>query len=304
MDEKLLILLGLGSILYLATSNSDDNDDGCDNSDEINYDTFRQNVPQQYDYFNEFYEQPHQQTHNNAVKPTNTPTYPPHVTQHPRETKYPQHPHTKHPVQYNKNEHFEHQQDVSPLYFGNMVQENYIPSDYHTTNSYNSNDSGIPIPVYDEKSGNALPIGDMTDMAAGENNKYIYDRTIGSIGFTSTKIGGRRRGQADYIRGDLPILPDKGAWFQVSADVTNTLLDGALNVSNGIGNNPEPARVPTSGGSGAQHALSKSGKYCDDDLPPLELEKCLRDELYTRQAEGKPISMRDLKGAFTTGLQI
>jgi hypothetical protein len=289
MDEKLLILLGLGSILYLATSNSDDNDcDNDDNSDEINYDTFRRNVPQKYDYFNEFYEtQPQQCGQDNQMT-----------------------------VQYNKPplENFQYQQqNESPLYFGNMVQENYIPSDYHTNSNYNANDSGIAIPVYDEKSGNTLPIGDMTDMAAGENNKYIYDRTIGSIGFTSTKIGGRRRGQADYIRGDLPILPDKGAWFQVSADVTNTLLDGALNVSNGIGNNPEPTPTPaptsSGGGSrpGAQFALrkSKKGNDCDDELlSPLELEKCLRDDLYTKQSEGQPISMRQLKSAFTTGLQI
>jgi hypothetical protein len=55
----------------------------------------------------------------------------------------------------------------------------------------------------------------MTDMSAGENNKYIYDRTIGTIGFTSTKIGGRRRGQAYYVRGYSAIVPDNSPWFQV-----------------------------------------------------------------------------------------
>ena len=200
-----------------------------------------------------------------------------------------------------------------------MVQENYIPSDYETIKTYNDNNSGIEIPVYDEKSGNVLPIGDMTDMAAGEDNKFIYDRTIGTIGFTSTKIGGRRRGQADYIRGDLAILPDKGAWFQVSADVTNTLLDGALNVSNGIGNNnpePTPTPAPTSSGGGsrpgAQFALRKSkvdeNRYCDDDLIKQgredEFNRCMIDALYTKQSEGEPIRMQDLKKAFTPRLQI
>lgn len=287
MDEKLLILLGLGTIAYLASSNDDDNDCG---SDEIDYDTFRNNVPQQYDYFNELYETPSQQ---------------------PQKLQYNQPTCGKSSLQY-YNEQFEQpQQNTSPLCFGNMVQENYIPSDYETISTYNDNNSGIPIPVYDEKSGNVLPVCDMTDMAAGEDNKYIYDRTIGSIGFTSTKIGGRRRGQADYIRGDLPILPDQGAWFQVSADVTNTLLDGALNVSNGIGNNPEPTPTPTpapsSGSSGRMQAIrmSAKGQACDDEkLSPLELEKCMRDELYEKQAEGQPISMRQLKSAFTTGLQI
>lgn len=283
MDQKLLILLGLGTIAYLATSSSNDDDD-CSSDDMYEQ-------QQQYDYFNEPQPQPQPQYQPQYQQPScGGGSY----------------------LQYYNNEQFEQpQQDTSPLYFGNMVQENYIPSDYETIGTYNDNNSGIPIPVYDEKSGNTLPIGDMTDMAAGEDNKYIYDRTIGSIGFTSTKIGGRRRGQADYIRGDLPILPDRGSWFQVSADVTNTLLDGALNVSNGIGNNPEPApattSAPSSGSSGRMQALSFDKKRdCPDDLPPIEFEKCMRDELYEKRDQGQAqdITIQKLKAAFTTGLQI
>jgi hypothetical protein len=112
------------------------------------------------------------------------------------------------------------------------IKEDYIPSDYINLSEYGDNPDQIP--VYVESTGNVgLPVSDMTDM--GADNKYIYDRTLGSIGFTSTKIGGRQRGQADYIRGDLPILPDQGAWFQVSADVVNTLVDGALGNQQALG---------------------------------------------------------------------
>lgn len=297
MDEKLLILLGLGSIIYLATANSDDNECDSDN-DNDNENENDNNYDNKYDYFQESHTR-------RSPRPTRAPTqqaYQPPV------------------VTYTQNEKFENEIDESPLYFGNMVQENYIPSDYETMRTYNDNDTGMEIPVYDEKTGNVLPIGDMTDMAAGEDNKYIYDRTIGSIGFTSTKIGGRRRGQADYIRGDLAIVPDRGSWFQVSADVTNTLVDGALNVTNGIGsgNNyepepePEPTSAPTT--SGRQNAMRQNAilqssvkptRYCDTaKLSPIELEKCLRDDLYTKQSEGGNVSMKDLKKAFSLGLQI
>ena len=130
-------------------------------------------------------------------------------------------------------------ENVSPVSYGQMVQENFS-SDYIDLKEYGDNPDQIP--VYNEKTGNVgLPVADMTDIAAGEDNKYIYDRTIGSIGFTSTKIGGRRRGQADYIRGDLPILPDRSPWFQVSPDINNVLLDGALGNQNSLGAQAPPA---------------------------------------------------------------
>ena len=130
-------------------------------------------------------------------------------------------------------------QNATPLNFSEMaggVQEDYHGSEYELIKNYNTGSENIP--VYNESDGQiGLPVPDMTDISAGENNKYVYDRTIGTIGFTSTKIGGRRRGQADYIRGDLPIIPDENSNFQVSADPLNTLMLGAMNQSNGIGSN-------------------------------------------------------------------
>lgn len=141
--------------------------------------------------------------------------------------------------------------DYSPLMFSQMVSnEPYIESDYIDMKAYTQNPDGIK--VYNEKNDTiGLPVTDMTDISPGENNKYVYDRTIGTIGFTSTKIGGRSRGNADYIRGDLAIVPNKNTgWFQTSSDPANKLMVGAINQANGIGNSSSK-----SSGSGAQHAL-------------------------------------------------
>lgn len=146
---------------------------------------------------------------------------------------------------------------IVPLMFSNMVSNNdvtepYLESDYIEMKDYLQNPDGIN--VYDEKTGSVgLPVTDMTQISAGENNKYVYDRTIGTIGFTSTKIGGRSRGQADFIRGDLPIIPNKSGWFQVSSDPANKLMLGAMNVANGIG---QPSGLAKSAASKAQHAAS------------------------------------------------
>jgi hypothetical protein len=153
---------------------------------------------------------------------------------------------------------------IVPLMFSNMVTNNdieepFLESDYIEMKDYLQNPDGIK--VYDEKTGQVgLPVTDMTQISAGENNKYVYDRTIGTIGFTSTKIGGRSRGQADFIRGDLPIIPDKSGWFQVSSDPANKLMLGAMNVANGIGQPSGPAK---SAASKAQHMASTATANLD-----------------------------------------
>ncbi len=239
MDEKLLILFGLGAIGYLAATNFNDDDD---ENEVIDGDCSRQNI----NYQNEFYQPTSGMSNTNpTVSYTNYPVY--------------------------KDE------NVSPLSYGEMIQENYVPSDYINVNEYTNNPDQIP--VYNEQTGNVgLPVSDMTDLAAGEDNKYIYDRTIGSIGFTSTKIGGRRRGQADYIRGDLPILPDRGAWFQVSPDINNTLLDGALGNQNALSSSVDTA---TSSGGSAQQV---SEGYYETDRKKKKGQQAMRTVL-TEQGE-------------------
>lgn len=148
--------------------------------------------------------------------------------------------------------------DVSPLMFGTMVGAEPYENDYINMNAYTNNPDGLK--VYNEKDDTiGLPVNDMTDVSAGENNKYIYDRTIGTIGFTSTKIGGRFRGQADYIRGDLGIVPDKTGWFQVSSDPANKLMVGAINQTNGIGSS-----ASSSAPEGAANAMGGKPKTLDD----------------------------------------
>ena len=162
----------------------------------------------------------------------------------------------------------------SPLMFSKMVtNEPYIESDYIEMKDYIDNPDGIK--VYNEKDGSVgLPVTDMTDISAGENNKYVYDRTIGTIGFTSTKIGGRTRGLADHIRGDLPIVPNKDSgWFQTSSDPANKLVRGAMNVENGIGQSFAKPKT----GSGGAYALG-SVSTLDD----------LREQQDSLNQQGKP----------------
>ena len=158
---------------------------------------------------------------------------------------------------------------LSPMMFSEMVSnEPYLESDYVDMKSYLENPDGIK--VYNEKDGSiGLPVTDMTSISAGENNKYVYDRTIGTIGFTSTKIGGRFRGQADYIRGDIPVIPNKTGWFQVSSDPANKLMLGAMNVANGIGQAPAVAQKK----SGAQFALSAVKASPDDPFAVLRKQQ-------------------------------
>lgn len=163
---------------------------------------------------------------------------------------------------------------TSPLMFGTMVSnEPYIESDYIEMKEYTGNPDGIK--VYNEKDDTiGLPVTDMTDVSAGENNKYIYDRTIGTIGFTSTKIGGRFRGQADYIRGDLGIVPNKTGWFQVPSDPANKLMVGAINQSNGIGSSSSSS---SGAPKGAGFAMGEGGK-------PKTLDDLIADQNKTGRA--------------------
>ena len=174
--------------------------------------------------------------------------------------------------------------DPSPLGFSTMAggskeaynfENNSGLSDYEDLKGYDNGSQNIPI--YNEQDGQiGLPVPDMSDISAGENNKYVYDRTIGTIGFTSTKIGGRKRGQADYIRGDLAIIPDKNTSFQVSADPINSLLPGAMNISNGIGSS-NAADISNASQFGAQMAMNPNSK------PILTLDDARRELLKTRQ---------------------
>jgi hypothetical protein len=124
----------------------------------------------------------------------------------------------------------------SPLAFSTMI-EPYVESDYVAVEDISKSPGNIP--VYNANDGSiSLPVGDMTDLStsdAAKNNKYVFDRTFATIGFTSSKIGGPSRGQADFIRGDLPIIPQNTGWFQVSSNPVDKLMQGAMNLSGNVG---------------------------------------------------------------------
>ena len=232
MDNKLLLLglIGLTGV-FVAANLSNDDDDDYEEDNESN--AVRNIFPVRESYYN-----------------PGTASVPPSITSGmTTQTSFPQQPRQQ-PIE---------QPMTSPLDFATMVEnfenvhENYDDGGGHYPSYHDKLTTGYPLSV-DDMQGSSLPVGDMTDTNVAENNKYIYDRTIGTIGFTSTKIGGRRRGQADYVRGDLAIIPDKNALFQVSADPINTLLKGALNSSSAIGSE----KSGSSGGSTAQHAQRKA----------------------------------------------
>lgn len=77
-----------------------------------------------------------------------------------------------------------------------------------------------------------VPVGDMTTVSpTGEMEQTIvYDRMI--VANRNSNL----RGQADFIRGDLPIPMNQTGWFQVSANPTVDLNQGAMNVLAGPDN--------------------------------------------------------------------
>ncbi len=269
MDEKLVLLLGLGIAGLFITSD-------CFKNSEVN------------DYFNnEYYED----NHSNQPKTI-------------QQENYTQASGCPCAIQYSQNNTSTtssviptttNGKDVSPLNFSDMAGEaSQVPVSEGFDNGTKQQSK------LDQVYG--LPVTNMTDLSAGEHNKYIYDRTINAIGWTSTKIGGNSRGQADYIRGDLPIIPDRNGWFQVSADPSNKLLQGAMNVANGISTQTVPSSTVqligsggiTSSGSGAAHALRQSGGLGTRTLDDLIDQK---EHIETLTRNARKASRSGNKGA-------
>ncbi len=131
-------------------------------------------------------------------------------------------------------------------------KEDYVGSNYNDlVGDYKSSLAGstgnVPKPGYSsgnhfsveqqardnkvEKVNSIMPIGDMTQQNAahaqdGTEQPVVYDRYIFS------NRDSRIRSQGDWIRGDLPIVPNKNCWFQTSqsSDPFRVLNLGAMNV--------------------------------------------------------------------------
>jgi hypothetical protein len=143
-----------------------------------------------------------------------------------------------------------------PLALGDMVSENYRPG---TKENYDCKKGGgsksfkehgvdvqsgfaagnfneVAEQVYDNSqypdTVSMLPVGNMTTVnSAGEVvQPVIYDR------FIYANRNSRLRSQGDPIRGDLAIVPCASDWFRPSVHPQFDLMEGAMNVMGGIGN--------------------------------------------------------------------
>jgi hypothetical protein len=146
--------------------------------------------------------------------------------------------------------------------YNKMVsKENYDSGDYSGGGSY-----GLPPPpnyhanqaLYDEMKAQmpkttfleGIPVETMeTVNPDGEiENVRVIDRLMYS------NFKSRQYGQADFIRGDLPIVPCNRGWFTVSARPSIDLNPGAMAVMGGIGNETTKAtwalQSKYSGGTG------------------------------------------------------
>lgn len=76
----------------------------------------------------------------------------------------------------------------------------------------------------------ALPVGDMSSSSVEGDQPIIYDRAI----YSNQKS--RLRGGADWIRGDLAIVPNKTGWFRPSVKPDRDLNAGAIFAISGSDN--------------------------------------------------------------------
>jgi len=107
----------------------------------------------------------------------------------------------------------------------------YLASDYAASN-FNEATAALRSESDALNVSDTLPVGTMeTVNSLGESNlMYVVNQPI-----FANKID-RNFAQSDYIRGDLPIVPCKTGWFQVSARPQTMLNSGAMNVMGGLDN--------------------------------------------------------------------
>jgi len=150
---------------------------------------------------------------------------------------------------------------ANPLTFSNMIQENYVndsipprgvqyqngpiaPANYAAGNFNELMQKAHAMPGNPEftdkirmtdNSPNALPMRDMTSVApmgstgdGGNMQPIVYDR------FIVANLKSQQAAQGDFIRGDLPIVPNNNGWFNTSYAPQKDLNQGAMAVLGGI----------------------------------------------------------------------
>ena len=151
----------------------------------------------------------------------------------------------------------------NPLTFSNMIRENYVndsipergpqyqngpiaPANYAAGNFNDLMQKAHAIPGnpqftdkirMTDNSPNALPMRDMTTPApagstgdGGNMQPIVYDR------FIVANLKSQQAAQGDFIRGDLPIVPNNNGWFNTSYAPQKDLNQGAMAVLGGIRN--------------------------------------------------------------------
>jgi len=150
-----------------------------------------------------------------------------------------------------------------PLTYGNMARENFTTKEDYGCNGCNSGLScrkggepgsfhgGAPLMPANYTNGNRVEIMDQVrdmDQSSFSTNMLPVDTmaTVNELGELEQPIvydrlmfanrNSRLRSQGDMIRGDLPIVPCVGGWFNVSVQPNIDLQQGAMNVLAGANN--------------------------------------------------------------------
>lgn len=108
----------------------------------------------------------------------------------------------------------------SPTMVNPVMQADYANGNFNEMEQ-NALESSHPVEVTDQ-----IPVGDMSTVnPAGEvEQSIVYDR------YVYANRSSRLYAMGDPIRGDLPICKNNTGWFQVSANPTIDLQQGAMNV--------------------------------------------------------------------------
>ncbi len=152
---------------------------------------------------------------------------------------------------------------------GHKINDTFnIPPDYTNGNWQEVNDN---LKTEGFNMGSDLPVGTMSTMdGSGNIDQFIaFNRIMPA----NTKSSSRLRGQGDYIRGDLAIVPCQSGWFSVYPDISRDLNEGAMNVLAGAGGGGssynELMKLIVSASGGAQTTLG--GVDLSESLPQYDV---------------------------------
>ena len=144
-----------------------------------------------------------------------------------------------------------------------------------------------------------LPVGDMTTVnSIGEvDQPVVYDR------YMFANLGSNLRSQGDFIRGDLPVVPNNNGWFNVSVRPNIDLQQGALNVMGGINNETTQQLADLIYTTSGNYKTAIAGVSMDDELgnPATTNYSNRRTNTYRRNSQN-PLSNTRMTSQYNTNL--